>query len=173
MAHENGKKKAYSIQYPSTTQDDGSPSDDPLHDCRRVLLLIEDERHLTAQKLYSSVIVRLENHPGGNPEQLKSLRRQGVLKRRQMKKLTAFQDEEYLALRQFLESHCQTLSTLEVSDQGCLSYNMNSTVHGMQETHTLSYASDEGCFVQTSTDHVANERSVDSFADFIWYNDIL
>lgn len=118
MAHQNGKNKPYSIQYPSTTQDDGSPSDDPLHDCRRVLLLIEDERHLTAQKLYSSVTVRLENHPGTNREQLKSPRRLGVMKRRQMKKLTAVQEEEYLAIRKFLESHRQILSTLEVREIG-------------------------------------------------------
>jgi hypothetical protein len=115
MVHKNGNKKAYSIQFPSTTKDDGSPSEDALHDCRRVLLLVEDERHLTAQKLYSSVILRLENHPGRNPEELRA-RRRGVFKRRHMKKHTAFQEEEYLALLQFIEGHRPTLATLEVRE---------------------------------------------------------
>ena len=130
VEHEKGKKKAYSIEFPSTAKDDGSPSDDALHDCRRVLLLIEDERHLTAQKLYSSVTTRLENHPGRNPEELKALRR-GVFKRRHIKKLTAFQEEEYLSLLQFVEGHRPILATLEVREHGWSYRKWTNTVHGI------------------------------------------
>ena len=50
------KKK---IRPPTTTVDDGRPTDSCMHDVDRVLRLIEDERHFTAQELLHDVHSRL------------------------------------------------------------------------------------------------------------------
>lgn len=44
---------------PATASDDGSPSDSLSEDARRVLRLIEDERHLCAESLYKNLKGRL------------------------------------------------------------------------------------------------------------------
>ena len=107
--------KAFKITFPLTTKDNGSPSDDLMHDCRRVLLLIEDERHLAAQELYSSVMRRLDDHPGKHQDERKA-QRMHVLKRRKIKKINAFQGLAYREILQFLDSHKQALTTLEVRE---------------------------------------------------------
>ncbi|KAL7566764.1 hypothetical protein ACA910_019362 [Epithemia clementina (nom. ined.)] len=57
----------YTIRPPLTTGDKGDVSDSILHDARRVLDFMEDERHLTAQTLLHSVQERIhawdEAHP--------------------------------------------------------------------------------------------------------------
>lgn len=49
----------YRITKPSTSEDDGTPSDSCLDDIKRVFRLIDDERHLIAQGLYHNVLERL------------------------------------------------------------------------------------------------------------------
>jgi len=110
---EKGTQKGYTIKFPSTTQDDGSPSDDILHDCRRILLLIDDERHLIAQKLYASVTERLQEHPGRNYTPVK-FHPVNVLKRKKLKKVADSQGEHYTTILQYLEAHREILDTLEV-----------------------------------------------------------
>ena len=51
----------YTIRPPLTTGDDGQPSDSLWRDAQRVLDLIEDERHLTAQDLLHHVQERCQN----------------------------------------------------------------------------------------------------------------
>ena len=50
---------AYEIRPPCTIGDDGAPSDSLTNDVDRVFLLIEDERHLTAETLLTSVHTRI------------------------------------------------------------------------------------------------------------------
>lgn len=112
MPSEKGTQKGYTIKFPSTTRDDGSPSDDILHDCRRILLFIDDERHLIAQKLYASVTARLQEHPGRNPKPLK-FHPGNVLKRKKLKKVADSQGEDYITILEYLEAHRETLETME------------------------------------------------------------
>mmetsp|Transcript_5439 Transcript_5439/g.8929 ORF Transcript_5439/g.8929 Transcript_5439/m.8929 type:complete len:896 (+) Transcript_5439:182-2869(+) len=102
--------KCYKIKHPSTTKDDGSPSDDLFNDCRRILHFIDDERHLPAQQLLTSVHTRLDVHPGkaGHPTKHVSL-----LKRKKLKKELLAHEEEYRKIDAFLAVHRVTLDTLE------------------------------------------------------------
>jgi superfamily II RNA helicase len=109
------KKKDFEINHPSTTHDDGSPSEDVFHDCRRVILLIEDERLLVAQKLFSTVPPRLEEHPGKNLKATQKLVKQQILNRKKVKKVAELQKEEYLAIQKYLDDHRETLIMMEVS----------------------------------------------------------
>jgi hypothetical protein len=106
--HERG----YRIKYPSTTNDLGAPSDDMYNDCHRILDLIDDERHLLAEKMYISVKTRLIDHPGrpGHPT-----KQGGLLKRKKIKKAAEAQEGDYDKIVAFLERHKETLETLEVS----------------------------------------------------------
>ena len=101
--------KGFTIKYPSTTHDDGSPSGDILNDCQRILRFIEDERHLAAQKLHTSITERLNEHPGKNRPNSTNL-----FKRKKLKKIADAQKEEYDAISQFLEARRDTFETLEV-----------------------------------------------------------
>jgi hypothetical protein len=51
----------FTIQPPLTTGDTGQPTSSLLLDTERIFALIEDERHLTARKLYQSVLARLSS----------------------------------------------------------------------------------------------------------------
>ena len=52
---------AFAIDPPCTLQDDGAPSTSLKHDAARVLDLVRDERHLTAQDLLHSIQKRLHS----------------------------------------------------------------------------------------------------------------
>ena len=132
MPTENGTQKGYTIKFPSTTRDDGSPSDDILHDCRRILLLIDDERHLIAQKLYASVTSRLQEHPGKDPKPLK-FHPSNVLKRKKLKKVASSQEEDYITILQFLDAHREILEILEVRPLTVAQF----TVNIARNTHKL------------------------------------
>jgi hypothetical protein len=115
LLEDNTKKKDFVIKYPSTTHDDGSQSEDVFHDCRRVMLLIEDERLLVARALYSTISSRLENHPGRNLKATQMLVKQQILNKKKVKKVAELQKEEYLAIQKYLEEHKETLIMMEVS----------------------------------------------------------
>jgi hypothetical protein len=51
--------KRFTIRPPTTLKDDGRPSTELRRDVQRVFALIEDERHLTAETLLTSVRQRL------------------------------------------------------------------------------------------------------------------
>jgi hypothetical protein len=57
---ESGGLPQFTIQPPTTIQDDGSPSDSLKKDAKRVLRFIADERHLVAGELLESIRKRLE-----------------------------------------------------------------------------------------------------------------
>ena len=50
----------FKIKRPTTTNDDGDPTDDCLFDTKRVFRLIEDERYLSAEELYQSIRDRIQ-----------------------------------------------------------------------------------------------------------------
>ncbi len=49
----------FRITKPTTSKDDGTPSNSCFEDIKRVFRFIEDERHLIAQGLYHNVLERL------------------------------------------------------------------------------------------------------------------
>jgi len=52
--------QSINIQKPSTSGDNGTPTNSCVHDLKRVLRLIEDERHLIANDLYQDIIGRID-----------------------------------------------------------------------------------------------------------------
>lgn len=104
-------ERSYKIKYPSTTNDDGTPTDDLYNDCCRILRFVDDERHLLAKKLYSSVLTRFDEHPGkeGLPA-----KQGGLLKRKKLKKEAAAQEEEYNKISAYLETNREALEKLVV-----------------------------------------------------------
>eukprot|EP00535_Pseudo-nitzschia_heimii_P003754 CAMPEP_0197193974 /NCGR_PEP_ID=MMETSP1423-20130617/28398_1 /TAXON_ID=476441 /ORGANISM="Pseudo-nitzschia heimii, Strain UNC1101" /LENGTH=603 /DNA_ID=CAMNT_0042647311 /DNA_START=68 /DNA_END=1876 /DNA_ORIENTATION=+ len=48
------------IERPTTTNDDGDPTDDSLFDTKRVFRLIDDERYLSAEELHQSIRDRIQ-----------------------------------------------------------------------------------------------------------------
>lgn len=107
--------RGYEIKYPSTTHDDGSPSDDILNDCRRIFNFIEDERHLTAQKLHVSVMERMVEHPG-HPAHA-SPGKASLLKRKKMMKQQKHDDKDFHVIKDYLDARRETLDVLEVREQ--------------------------------------------------------
>ncbi|MGK3741796.1 MAG: hypothetical protein ACI90V_008650 [Bacillariaceae sp.] len=61
-------KNRFKIKAPTTTNDNGEPSDQCFFDAKRVLRLIEDERYLSAQELYSSILDRLQESENANAD---------------------------------------------------------------------------------------------------------
>ena len=56
----------YHIQKPCTMGDNGQPSSSITNDVQRVLQLIDDERHLTAHALYTSILHRIQLYDDDN-----------------------------------------------------------------------------------------------------------
>jgi hypothetical protein len=52
----------YEIKAPSTLGDKGKPTESLPEDVRRLFCLIDDERHLTAHKLYEDIHRRIQEH---------------------------------------------------------------------------------------------------------------
>jgi hypothetical protein len=81
-----------------------------MNDCRRVFHLIEDERHLSAHKLYLSIIERLEHHPS-KTHSSPSKHVHNPIRRKKPKKAA---DEEYQMITEYLDARKDQLTTLEV-----------------------------------------------------------
>jgi hypothetical protein len=65
----------YEIKPPSTLGDKGKPTESLPEDVRRLFCLIEDERHLTALKLYEDIQRRIESWEEHQASELKSKRK--------------------------------------------------------------------------------------------------
>jgi len=101
--------KSYIIKHPSTTYDDGLPSDDLLHDCHRILDMIEDERHIMAQELHSSVKERIIK----NAPKPSSPAKHGLLRRRKQKQTADKEEEKFKSIVEFLAIQKDKLEDLE------------------------------------------------------------
>jgi hypothetical protein len=119
-----GGKNRYKIKAPTTTNDSGEPSDRCFFDAKRVLRLIEDERYLSAQELYNSILDRLQetennadNNDNDNINNSKKNRkrpsRSSLLKRQNSTKKVKINENHVLA-RELLDDNEDILNKMEV-----------------------------------------------------------
>mmetsp|Transcript_8049 Transcript_8049/g.11680 ORF Transcript_8049/g.11680 Transcript_8049/m.11680 type:complete len:877 (-) Transcript_8049:46-2676(-) len=99
----------FTIKFPSTTKDNGSPSYDLMNDCNRVFALIDDERHITAQQLYTSIQKRM----AGYSSKFHSPTKNGILRRRKNRKLVDAENEKFRAVEEFLATRRYQLQDLQ------------------------------------------------------------
>lgn len=115
---------AFTIRPPCTIHDDGAPTDSLRRDADRVFLLIEDERHLTAEALLASVQERVAAaliEPGGlSSLTLHKPKKSMFHGKRDKKEATDALEKktaEVQQLKNFLASKSAVIHTLEVSDR--------------------------------------------------------
>ena len=128
-----GSKNRYKIKAPTTTNDSGEPSDLCFFDAKRVLRLIEDERYLSAQELYNSILDRLqesENNSGNNDNDNvnnninnKSKNRKrpssSLLKRQNSTNKTKVNEKNLVLARELLDDNEDILNKMEVCTHAC------------------------------------------------------
>lgn len=96
---------SFTIQPPTTTGDDGQPSNSLVEDARRVLALMEDERVLTAHALLAAIKERMHETKSTT---------------KRLKKMASFRkeassgEEDYRAASAILESNQAKLDKLNV-----------------------------------------------------------
>ena len=114
----------FTIKAPLTSTDrTGAPTDDVLHDAKRVFDLIEDERHLTAMQLYKSVKTRVETWDKAHKRFLNAgSGKRGLLGRKQKaeKHTTPAQDRVFSDAKAFLQQRHTQIVKLEVSGRGII-----------------------------------------------------
>ena len=100
-----GKKK---FKRPTTIFDDGQPTDNCTFDAKRVLRLIEDERHLSAEILYHNVVARIQTRDEEDePKKKKAKRKRSISKKALDRKEAAdFLDKNREIITQ-MEERCQ------------------------------------------------------------------
>lgn len=127
-----GDKNRYKIKAPTTTNDSGEPSDLCFFDAKRVLRLIEDERYLSAQELYNSILDRLqesENNSGrndndnvdNNNNKSKNRKRpsSSLLKRQNSTTKAKVNEKNYVLARELLDDNEDILNKMEVRTHAC------------------------------------------------------
>ena len=128
-----GSKNRYKIKAPTTTNDSGEPSDLCFFDAKRVLRLIEDERYLSAQELYNSILDRLqesENNSGNNDNDNvnnninnKSKNRKrpssSLLKRQNSTNKAKVNEKNLFLARELLDENEDILNKMEVRTHAC------------------------------------------------------
>ncbi len=100
-----GKKK---LKRPTTIFDDGEPTDSCIFDAKRVLRLIKDERHLSAEILYHNVVARTQTEDEEDePKKKKAKRKRKISKKALDRKEAAdFLDRNKEIITQ-MEERCQ------------------------------------------------------------------
>lgn len=111
---ESSASEGYTIKFPSTTKDNGSPSHDLMDDCNRVFALIDDERYIAAQQLYASIQERMK----ANSSRYQSPSKNGLLRRRKNRKVVETENEKFKAVEDFLSGRRDELENLQVSRGG-------------------------------------------------------
>lgn len=117
----------YVIRKPTTTRDNGAPTGSLMGDTRRIFAFIQDERHLTAQKLHLSVKERVDQldrqfqrEAAGEAAPSKPKPRRGLGRRKRKKEKAEEADSpakrEWKTVKGLLESKRTTLEKLEVSN---------------------------------------------------------
>ena len=120
-----GGKNRYKIKAPTTTNDSGEPSDRCFFEAKRVLRLIEDERYLSAQELYNSILDRLQesennsdNNDNDNVNNSKSKNRKrpssSLLKRQNSTKKSKVNEKNHILARELLDDNEDILNKMEV-----------------------------------------------------------
>ncbi len=110
------------IRPPTTTNDDGNPTESISLDAKRIFRLIEDERHLVAQTLYHSVLDRLDQSAAQSPASMgvgkpKKLHLRPLHNRRhqqEIQKHKSSERKEHEKARLLLEANVAILEKLEV-----------------------------------------------------------
>ena len=110
----------FAIRPPCTTGDKGEPSPSVLNDAHRVFALLEDERHLTAQKLYHDIKRRIEQWetPSVKEASPKRKHRLHVHRRKQPSPEEVQRAKDMKDAKNLLELREAELNTLEVSQFG-------------------------------------------------------
>lgn len=105
----------YVIKRPTTTHDDGSPSDSIKKDCERICEFVHDERHIVAYKLYQDILRRLKENmkqtAAAETDQAKNKRKLKRLVRKNKSPNASI--DEFEDARIYLAKHRQLLETLE------------------------------------------------------------
>lgn len=99
------------IKPPSTGATAASPTDSLYNDAKRIFLLIDDERHLSAFALYQNLLERLDPTPelSGSPK-----KRMSKIFKRGRKNADKGKDEEKEKARQLINSKQNELEGLQV-----------------------------------------------------------
>lgn len=121
-----GKKK---FKRPTTIFDDGEPTDSCIFDAKRVLRLIEDERHLSAEILYDSVVARIQTEDVEEETKKKKAKRKrnNCKKALDRKEAADFLEENKEIIRQ-MEERCELFKkakkNLDVNDDWTLGHTL-------------------------------------------------
>jgi hypothetical protein len=116
-SHSTSPSTHYTIRPPLTIRDDGQPTASIVLDAQRVFDFIQDERHLTAQKLYHSVLDRLPPLEEANPVHTKSSSPFGRLLKKKKKNGVDALSKRHADIRQvhdLLSKNASVLDKLEV-----------------------------------------------------------
>lgn len=100
----------YVILPPTTTRDDGTPSNSMSQDLDRIVRLIHDERHITAHNLLRTVKERLKS-----PPVIPETPKKGILKRKpKISTEMIAKERDYNEANAIIESSKDVLDKLEV-----------------------------------------------------------
>lgn len=103
-------RQFFRVSKPTTSEDNGSPSNSCEGDIRRILRFIEDERHLVAHTLYVDVLKRIrelnETAEGGNRLRLRPSK---------SSKIRFAQAKDAQAAESMIEEHKAVLEKLQVN----------------------------------------------------------
>jgi hypothetical protein len=105
----------FKITKPSTSEDDGTPSDSCLEDVKRVFRLIEDERHLIAEGLYRDVLGRLREGNAESSSSPSNKHHKLRLRRSKSSKLKEEHVKDMQAAQDLIDSKKAVLDDLDVS----------------------------------------------------------
>lgn len=128
-----GSKNRYKIKAPTTTNDSGEPSDLCFFDAKRVLRLIEDERYLSAQELYNSILDRLQesennscnndndnvNNNINNKSKNRKRPSSSLLKRQNSTNKAKVNEKNLVLARELLDDNEDILNKMEVRTHAC------------------------------------------------------
>ena len=139
--------RRFIIRPPTTIDDDASPSDNIVNDARRVLAMIQDERHLCAESLLRDVESRLEEHEtstllstsptsasASSPNRFRLLRRHTSPSKQHRRSIDK-SNNDFAEAKRILQQNRLNLAKLKVSKQ------QSPNMHNYQrlKKHSLTY----------------------------------
>ena len=92
----------FHIRPPSTTNDNGNPTDSLTNDIHRVFALIDDERHLTALRLLDDLCTRLDDFEYDALEERSSLKAEAsstFIKKKKKSSFPSFKKQQDIHMR--------------------------------------------------------------------------
>jgi len=167
----------YSIRPPSTTGDDGQPSNSLLRDVRRVFALMQDERILVAHALHQNVMSRLEEWKIHEKEQSAARRIRHFAARRTS--VEEAEDHECRAANDILESKQQELDSLNVRCNGVnvfllfyASFLFSTLLIHVTHRVTLYFIETRWSFSK-GQNYTGTRRGLDKSTNSLWYHHLL